>query len=151
MTFLYPGQGSWLSSVSLALAFPIFSFAATAGAQISLPGEVLHFADVVLYNGKVLTVDRDDMNFSEQQAVAIRDGKFLAVGSSERILAMAGPGTRKIDLQGKTVVPGFVNSGSGAFASGDWSKTTQVGSQIVLESDDEGEPSMQKSLRASDP
>lgn len=121
------------------------SFAAPAGGQIALPEEVMYFADIVLYNGRVLTADRDEPDFSVREAVAIRGGKFLAVGDSDRILAMAGPKTRKIDLQGKTVIPGFVNSGSGAFASGDWSKTTQVGSQISLESESAaGPPSIQK-------
>ena len=145
MTSLYQLEVFRIPAVLLSIVFLAFGLAATAGAQILLPEEVVRFADVVLYNGKVLTVDRDDVNFSVQQAVAIRDGKFLAVGDSDRILSMAGPSTRKIDLQGKTVVPGFVNSGSGAFASGDWSKTTQVGSQIVLESDsEEGAPSLQQ-------
>jgi len=47
--------------------------------QASLPPEVRHFADVVFYNGKVLTADDA---FTIAQAVAIRDGKFLAVGES---------------------------------------------------------------------
>ena len=61
----------------------------------NLPPEVINYADMVLYNGKVLTVDD---RFSIEQAVAIRDGKFLAVGDNDRILAMAGPDSRRIDL-----------------------------------------------------
>jgi len=72
-----------------------------------LPSEVIAYADMVLYNGKVLTVDE---SFSVAEAVAIRDGKFLAVGETARILAMAGPNTRKIDLLGKTVTPGFIDT-----------------------------------------
>ena len=75
--------------------------------QASLPPEVVHFADVVFYNGKVLTADDQ---FTIAQAVAIRDEKFLAVGESGRILQMAGPQTRKIDLHGKTLIPGFIAS-----------------------------------------
>ncbi len=77
--------------------------------QASLPPEVTYFADVVFYNGKVLTADDQ---FRIIQAVAIRDGKFLAVGESDRILQMAGPQTRKIDLRGKTVLPGLIASHS---------------------------------------
>ncbi len=72
-----------------------------------LPAEIINYADMVLYNGKILTVDE---NFSMAQALAIRDGKFLAVGESPRILPMAGPNTRKIDLQGKTVIPGLMDT-----------------------------------------
>ena len=42
-----------------------------------IPPEILHYADVVLYNGKILTADD---SFTIAQAVAIRDGKFLSVG-----------------------------------------------------------------------
>ena len=75
--------------------------------QVSLPEAVIHYADMVLYNGKVLTADE---GFSVAQAIAIRDGKFLAVGNDQEILPLAGPGTEKIDLSGRTVIPGFVDT-----------------------------------------
>ena len=49
---------------------------------------VTHYADMILYNGKVVTVDKD---FTIAQALAIRDGKFLAVGKNKNVLALAGP------------------------------------------------------------
>jgi hypothetical protein len=98
MTSLYQLELFRIPAVLLSIVLLAFGLAAIASAQILLPEEVVRFADVVLYNGKVLTVDRDDANFSVRQAVAIRDGKFLAVGDSDRILSMAGPSTRKIDL-----------------------------------------------------
>jgi len=61
----------------------------------------------VLYNGKIITVDKD---FSIAQAVSIQDGKFIIVGSNEEVKASAGPDAETIDLQGKTVVPGFIDS-----------------------------------------
>ena len=101
-------------------------------AQSQYPEQVLRFADLVLYNGKILTADRDDTNFSVQEAVAVRDGKILAVGDSASILAMAGPKTRKMDLQGRTVIPGAVSSDSdNILAGGDWGKTTQIGHRII--------------------
>ncbi len=70
-----------------------------------LPPEVLAYADIVFYNGKVLTGDE---KFSIAEGVAVRDAKILAVGESARLLEMAGPKTRKIDLNGNSVIPGFV-------------------------------------------
>jgi predicted amidohydrolase YtcJ len=61
-------------------------------------------ADLVLHNGKVLTVDG---RFSVAQAVAVRDGVIVAVGTDEQVLAAAGPRTRKIDLAGATAMPGL--------------------------------------------
>ena len=75
--------------------------------QQDLPTEVLAYADWVLYNGKVLTADDQ---FTIAQAVAVRDGKILAVGETARILKMAGPNTKKVDLQGKTVTPGYYDT-----------------------------------------
>ncbi len=81
-------------------------FTATAAAQ-KPPPEVLHYADTVFYNGKVVTADE---KFSIAQAVAVRDGKILKVGETEAVLPLAGPKTRKIDLQGKTVIPGIIDT-----------------------------------------
>ncbi len=75
--------------------------------QASLPPEVVRYADTVLYNGRILTADDQ---FSMAEAVAIRDDTFLAVGTTEYILSLAGPNTKRIDLEGKSVVPGFVDS-----------------------------------------
>ena len=66
-------------------------------------------ADTVFYNGKVLTVDRQ---FSVAGGVAVRGGRIAAVGSSDDVLKLAGPNTVKIDLKGKTVVPGLINTHS---------------------------------------
>ncbi len=63
--------------------------------------------DVVLLNGKIVTIDTA---LSVPQALAIRDGKILALGSTADIRALAGPATRAIDLRGYTVVPGLIDS-----------------------------------------
>src|SRR5690242_20391063 len=62
--------------------------------------------DLVLYNGKIVTVDG---NFSIAQAVAIRGDRFAAVGSDEAIRRMAGAKTQQIDLKGRTVIPGLID------------------------------------------
>ena len=58
-------------------------------------------ADTVLINGKILTVDDQ---FSTREAVAVREGKIVALGSSAQIRKLAGPQSRVIDLQGRTVL-----------------------------------------------
>ena len=73
----------------------------------NLPPEIIAYADLVVYNGKVLTADEQ---FTIAEAVAIRDGKFLAVGDNQRILAMAGPQTRRVDVEGRSVIPGFIDT-----------------------------------------
>ena len=60
----------------------------------------------ILHNGRFYTVDARD---SVAEAVAIRGDRILAVGSSGDMLALAGPGTRTIDLEGRAAVPGFVD------------------------------------------
>ncbi len=77
-----------------------------------LPEEVVSYADLVLYNGKIFTMDRDDPNFTIARAVAIREGRVMATGDDARILIMAGPKTMKIDLKGKTIIPGIIDTHS---------------------------------------
>jgi len=55
-----------------------------------LAPEVLHYAEMVFYNGHVLTMDRDQPPFTVTEALAVRDGRILAVGDDDRILRMAG-------------------------------------------------------------
>lgn len=64
-------------------------------------------ADLVLRNGKIVTVDR---GFTIKQAVAIKDGRFLAVGSERDMRPLTGPRTRVVDLAGHTVIPGLIDS-----------------------------------------
>jgi predicted amidohydrolase YtcJ len=65
------------------------------------------FADRVLVNGTILTVDDKD---SIAEAVAIRDGRIMAVGANADIEALAGPATDHIDLRGLTATPGLLDS-----------------------------------------
>lgn len=62
---------------------------------------------MVLLNGKVVTMDARE---SIAEAVAVGSGKILAVGSSREIESLAGSGTKVIDLQGRTVIPGLIES-----------------------------------------
>src|SRR5262245_48065137 len=64
-------------------------------------------AGLVLRGGRVITVDKD---WRIAQAVAIRDGRFLAVGDDAAIAGHIGPGTQVIELAGRTVVPGLIDS-----------------------------------------
>ncbi len=63
--------------------------------------------DTVLINGKIITVDPDD---SIAEAVAIKDGKIIAVDSNKIIRKLAGRNTQVIDLNGLTVTPGLIDS-----------------------------------------
>jgi hypothetical protein len=64
-------------------------------------------ADTVFTNGKIYTVDP---RIPLAEAVAIRDGRFVAVGSSKEVERLAGERTRVIDLAGAFAMPGFVDA-----------------------------------------
>ncbi|MDH3431641.1 MAG: hypothetical protein OEQ14_16705, partial [Gammaproteobacteria bacterium] len=92
-----------------------------------LPAELIRYADFVLHNGQILTADAD-RSFTVAEAVAVRDEKILAVGSSEQMLRLAGAETRRIDLRGRSVTPGFIYSdGDNAVPAGDILKDSQWG------------------------
>src|SRR6185436_18131211 len=61
-------------------------------------------ADLILRNGLVYTVDPTN---TLTEAVAIRDGKILAVGATKLVMKLKGKETRVIDLKGNFVLPGF--------------------------------------------
>ena len=65
--------------------------------------------DLILHNANIFTVNGKEPH---AQAVAIARGRFLAVGSDADVLNLAGAGIRKLDLGGKTVLPGFIDAHS---------------------------------------
>jgi predicted amidohydrolase YtcJ len=63
-------------------------------------------ADLILTNGKIITVDE---RFSIAQAVAVRGDRIIAVGTNQEISRLASPGARRIDLRGRSVIPGLID------------------------------------------
>ena len=64
-------------------------------------------ADMVLRGGKVVTVDSQ---VPDGQAIAIKDGRIMAVGSDPEIRQYIGPETEVVELQGQLAIPGFIES-----------------------------------------
>src|SRR5690242_1121788 len=64
-------------------------------------------ADLILTNGKIVTVDE---RFSIAQAVAMRGDRIVATGNDREIAQLAGPNARRIDLRGRTVIPGLIDN-----------------------------------------
>jgi predicted amidohydrolase YtcJ len=65
------------------------------------------FPDLILHRGLITTLDRSN---PAANAVAIRDGKFVAVGGERDVMPLAGPSTRIIDLKGRRVLPGLIDN-----------------------------------------
>jgi hypothetical protein len=86
--------------------FAVAVLTALAGASMLVQAQQ-PVADIVLTGGKIITVDD---KFSMAQAVAIRGARVMAVGTNQQINALAGPSTRRIDLRGRSVMPGFIDN-----------------------------------------
>jgi predicted amidohydrolase YtcJ len=84
----------------------VFSFALGL-VLVAGSGASAQVAQTILTHGKVVTVDP---GFSIAEAVAVADGKILAVGTSAEVEKHSGPNTRVIDLGGRTVIPGLIDS-----------------------------------------
>lgn len=89
-----------------AVALAACLLAACAAQEPSAPPAPSTAPDLVLYNGKIITVDAAS---SIAQAVAIRGDRFVAVGTNDAVRASAGPATRQVDLAGRTVIPGLMD------------------------------------------
>lgn len=96
----FPTTNGWALPVVM-LALLALLLAACAGP----PGPAA--ADLVLVNGHVITVDTAD---TEAEAMAVKDGRIMAVGTTAEIEALAGADTRRIDLRGLTATPALLDA-----------------------------------------
>ena len=94
------------SLATTALIAAATALVASCGSAPAGPGPAA-VADLVFTNAKVLTVDARS---SVAQAFAVKDGRFVQVGTHSEAMAHAGPATRVIDLKGRTVIPGLADS-----------------------------------------
>lgn len=80
----------------------------------TVTGQEVLKADTIVVNGKIVTMDNHDILSTDPgtivEAMAIRQGLILATGSRNEIMQMAKPGTKIMDVQGKTVIPGFIET-----------------------------------------
>jgi predicted amidohydrolase YtcJ len=87
---------AWCVSRQPAVA-PVFAQGGAAGQP----------PDLILSNGKIITVDE---RFTIAQAVAVRGRQIVAVGTNQEIARLASPATRRIDLRGRSVIPGLIDN-----------------------------------------
>jgi predicted amidohydrolase YtcJ len=92
-------------------AGPLLALVIATGCAPGTPGTDAEPADLVLTNGKIVTVD--DAR-PEAEALAVRDGRIVALGSRDEIAAYVGDETEVIDLDGRLALPGFIE-GHGHF------------------------------------
>lgn len=116
---------TYIAKVSRAVSFLAITLAVSSPAWTQS-------ADTILVNGKILAVDSQ---FSTREAIAIRDGKITAVGSSAGVRKLAGSRTRVIDLHGRTVIPGLIDSHMHAIRAGQTfvSEVNWVGATTLAE------------------
>ena len=84
----------------------------------NVPPELVSYPDMILHNGKIVTMDDKSNSINPgtiAQAVAIREGKILSVGTNNQVLALKGPQTKIVDVKGRTVVPGIIDTHSHLF------------------------------------
>ncbi len=92
--------------VAAGIVVPAAIAAAAVGMACGETGQAGR-ADLILTGGPVITLDADSR---VAEAVAVRGHRVVAVGSVAEIEAMAGPGTERVDLAGRTVTPGLMDA-----------------------------------------
>lgn len=97
------------SAALLALSLTMFPAAALAAPPAHAPAHARIAADAIYHNGKVITMDEAGGKRRIVQAFAVKDGRFIAVGSNGEAMRYRRGGTRVVDLLGRTVVPGLAD------------------------------------------
>ena len=80
---------------------------------LTVPAELVQFPDLIVHNAKIVTMDDTDPNGTvgtTTQAMAVRGDTIQFLGTDAEVLRFVGPQTQKIDLKGRTVIPGMINT-----------------------------------------
>ncbi|MBI4465672.1 MAG: hypothetical protein HY647_13290, partial [Acidobacteria bacterium] len=120
-------KGKSAKSLSVLLGWVLLAYVAAQAQQAP--------SDTILFNGKMITVDNDSFTSNLgtiAQAMHVRDGKILHIGTNDQIRPMAGANTKLIDLKGRTVIPGFILTHEHPW---DWSPVTPAIVKKVLSDD----------------
>ncbi len=122
----------------VSIIWSVVSYGTMGWAQnVTVPSRLVDYPEMILYNGKIVTMD--DTSFTSNvgtiaEAMAVRDGDVFEIGSSADIRALAGPQTRQIDLNGRTVLPSFIMTHEHPV---DWMWTEPRAFRHVFPNDDE--------------
>ncbi|NNC78104.1 MAG: amidohydrolase family protein [Woeseiaceae bacterium] len=84
-----------------------------------LPPEIINWPDTIYTNAIIVTLDEHALNDDPgtiAEAIAIGDGVIIAVGTADYVMKMRGPDTKVVDLAGKMMVPGFIESHTHPFS-----------------------------------
>jgi predicted amidohydrolase YtcJ len=95
----------WWQSLDVRINRHVLSLCFVGLATMGIAGQTA--PSHIFHRGKIVTVDP---KFQIVEAMAIRDGRIVAVGTNTEIGKLAGPATERVDLGGKTVLPGLIDS-----------------------------------------
>ena len=105
--------GALQKSILIVCSWLVMVAALEAQDTVNVAAKLVYYPDLIVHNGKIVTMDDLDPfgpPGSTFQAMAIREDLIQFLGTDAEILSLAGPQTRKIDLRGRTVVPGLIDT-----------------------------------------
>jgi predicted amidohydrolase YtcJ len=91
----------------------LFALPAAPQNRVSAHPRLVSYPTMIIYNGKIMTMDDESTTVqvgTVVQAMAVRGKEIFAIGTNDEILDLAGPSTERIDLKGRTVIPGIIDS-----------------------------------------
>ena len=98
----------WVMGVLMVLALLPVGLQAQNAADLSRKLELLNaYPEAIVVNGKVYTIDA---SMRQVQALAVKNGRIMAIGTNDEIRFLAGPQTEVIDAKGRAVLPGMLDS-----------------------------------------
>lgn len=103
-------RNTWMAAAMFAVAL----LTTSAFAQ-TVPPELISYPDLIVYNGKIMQMNEPSLANtvgSTVQAMAVRGDRIQFMGANDDVLKYAGPKTKKIDLKGRTVIPGMIDTHS---------------------------------------
>lgn len=101
--------------ICVVLGFAFLGYASAWSQQTirDVPAVIVAYPDLIVYNAKIYSMDDHSLNASygsTYQAMAVRGDQIQFLGTNDQVLSLAGPKTRKIDVKGRAVLPGFIDT-----------------------------------------